>query len=237
MAKGKNHNRKNDDFRIIELRMKIARQYLEGQTQEEVAKDLGLSVASVSNHLKKIREYWLSLMMVDFDEKKSREIAKIDNLERIAFRAWRRSTRPTQTRHVSVKEAIRVEKQRDKDGKEVPGKAPLAKMVPIEKTDDTKETTQAGDPRFLQIIDRCIEKRLKLMGALKEDNGGTNIYLDFGSILKQHSEQQKALPRGDVIENIIASVGTPELSNKERTNGQRLADHNGAEGEGDGEDH
>lgn len=225
MAKGKKDNRKDGDFRLLDLRMKIAHQYMEGYTQQEIAKGVNLSIAAVSNHLQKIREYWLSLMMADFDEKKSREMAKIDHLERIAFRAWKRSTRPTQTRQVSTEQQREVVYPRDKEGKIIKGKAPTVKMVVGKQVDDTKEVTSAGDPRFLQIIDKCIEKRLKIMGALEESSGGTIINLNFGDLLRQ---KQQEPTKGDIIENIIAQVGhrlESEMSNEQGMGGNSKSDN------------
>lgn len=228
MAKGKKHNRKNSDFRVIELRMKIARAYVEGNTQEEIAKKMDMSIASVSKHLSAIRIYWLAIMAADFDQVKSEQLAKIDRLERTAWRAWRRSTRPIATRHVQVERNRAVEYKRNEKGEVDKTKAPTVKMVVSKEIDDTTERTNAGDPRFLQIVDNCIERRLKLMGLLDERNT-TNVYVDFGSLLQQKREEIATKPQGDVIENLIASVG---LEHKEQTNGEPLAESNGSTSEG-----
>lgn len=214
MVKGRAHNKKNKDYILLERRMRVARLYCEGRTQSEIAKAVGIGMGTVSEDLAKIREYWLSLMMVDFDERKSTELAKIDHLEETAWRAWRRSVRPAQTRHVLVERGVRVVQERDKNGQPIKGKAPISKMLPVREVDDTTEKTQAGDPRFLTIIRDCIQDRLKLMGLL-EEKAATNVYLDFGTILQQ-KKQELEHHQGDVIENLIANVGEGGV----QTNGQ-----------------
>jgi hypothetical protein len=238
--KGHKHNKKNADFVLLERRTKVARHYCEGKSQAQIAEIMDLNVMTVNKDLARVREYWLALMMADFDQRKCQELAKIDYLEATAWRAWKRSTRPAQTRHLSVEKGFRVVQKKDRNGQPLRGVAPVSKMMPVREIDDTTEKTQAGDPRFLEIVSDCIDKRLKLMGLL--DDRTANVYLDFSGLFQKKQQELEHRPSGDVIENIIASVGLPV---QEETNGTppqvptgndtgAVADAPGSEGTGTG---
>jgi len=123
-------------------RQRIAGLYLEGKLQADIAEMVGVSQSTVSNDLKAIQQEWLQSSLVDFNEARAREIAKIDKLEREYYAAWQRSCEDAET---VTKKAVQVG---DKERKEA--------------TQTAKG--QAGDPRFLQGVQWCIERRCKLFG-------------------------------------------------------------------------
>jgi len=92
-----------------------------------------------------MQKQWLEATLIDFNEAKAREIAKVDRLEREYWSAWSRSCEDAETITEKGKGAKRAEKP------------------------DTFEMTkqrkgQAGDPRFLGGVQWCIERRIKLFG-------------------------------------------------------------------------
>lgn len=106
-----------------EKRQVIARLYLQGVTQEVIGKKLGMTQPAISQHLTKVREDWRQSAMVDFNERKSIEVAKLDEVERNAYEAWAKSrTGP--------------------DGK----------------------ISGPGNPRFLDVIVKCIQQRKEIFG-------------------------------------------------------------------------
>lgn len=65
--------------------------YLRGKGQYEISDVLGISQATVSRDLKAIQKLWLKSSLIDFNEARAREIAKIDHLECVYWEAWEAS--------------------------------------------------------------------------------------------------------------------------------------------------
>jgi len=132
----------------------IADLYLSGMTMREIGAKLGCSHQKVGANLKKIRKMWLESAIRDFDELKSRELAKIDRIERKAWEAWEKSCGE---RKSTTKEQIR--------------KVLKAGDSPTAVREKLMVQTQnlIGDPRYLEVIARCIERRCKILGLDKTD--------------------------------------------------------------------
>lgn len=122
-------------------RRRISDLYLQGLLQSEIAEQLEVGQATVSRDLKALRDEWLEDSKANFDEAKSRELAKIDRLEREYWQAWGHSCKDAET--------LRQEGD---------PKQPPTKVVKTSKG-------QAGDPRFLQGVQWCIERRCKILGV------------------------------------------------------------------------
>lgn len=139
---------------IAKRRQQVASRYLAGETQWEIAEALGVNQSTVSRDLTHLHGVWQEAGVRDLDEAKGVELAKIDALEREYWQAWRRScaVRESTTRKVA---------RGGRDG----GKAEVI----------TKKDGMVGDPRFLQGVMSCIERRCKLLGIdapIKMRHGG-----------------------------------------------------------------
>lgn len=158
----------------IELdRVEVARLYLRGHSQPEIARlvtearieaveaelkrelhpieqnEHEFSLAMVKYDLGKIREAWRQSALIAFDARIAEELARIDNLEVEYWRAWERSTH---NKEIEVGRIIGTS-----------GGQP-------ERTEAmTRSEGQAGDPRFLQGVAWCIDRRCKLLGLDKPD--------------------------------------------------------------------
>ena len=141
-------NRKPNAARRPDLRLvhreTIAREYLKGRYQHDIAVTLGISLATVKRDLAKIRRLWLESSLRDFDALKAEQLAKIDTVEAEAWAMWSRSCERLVRTSTQEVEATRY-----------PG---LNK-----RTDDEMGT---GDPRYLQIALQCVERRSKLLGLV-----------------------------------------------------------------------
>ena len=124
-------------------RRRIAELYLRGWLQVDIADELGLHQTTISNDLKAIQAEWLESTIVDFDKARARELAKIDDLEREYWCGWQESTKD---REIDIEES-------QAGGKH----GSLDKTV-------HKVEGQVGDPRFLQGVQSCIDRRCKLLG-------------------------------------------------------------------------
>lgn len=81
-------------------------------------------------------------MVRAFDRYKAEQLAKIDAIEKAAWKGWRRSLRPAEKRSAEV--------INDSDGER--------------KKSSKTEEGQAGDPAFLAVMHKCIERRCKILG-------------------------------------------------------------------------
>jgi hypothetical protein len=71
-------------------RAHLAEAYLRGEALHRIAAELGISVASATQDLREIRKAWLKSALIDFNQARSQEIAKIDAVEREFWRTWSR---------------------------------------------------------------------------------------------------------------------------------------------------
>lgn len=128
--------------RTIEIsnrRRVVAEMYLRGVLQANIAIELGVNQSTISRDLKALQKEWLNSALVNIDEAKGKELAKIDNLEREYWDAWKRSQENAETRTTTT------------------GPAGTA-------TEVFKEEGQTGDPRYLEGVYRCINKRCEILG-------------------------------------------------------------------------
>jgi hypothetical protein len=120
--------------------------YLQGWYQNDIvdyiAKNRPYRITRqvVARDLKTIQERWLASSLVDFDSARAESLAKIDELERVAWGEFMASKEPVIKRKT-------------------------AKKVDGQTTEATQEVTLGtGDPRFFETIKWCIERRIKIFG-------------------------------------------------------------------------
>jgi transcriptional regulator with XRE-family HTH domain len=145
-------------MKYTERRKGVATLYLEGWRQTDLAERFGVDQSTISRDLAAIRQEWLDSAVVDFNEAKARELARIDKLEREYWEQYEASKEPLES---TVKEQTGVGDD---------------KRVKAQK----RETSRTGDPRYLAGIQWCIEQRLKIYGvyaAVKTDvtSGGEKL--------------------------------------------------------------
>jgi len=133
---------KNDRVRIAEL-------YIKGVYQSVIAAELGLDQSQISRDLKAIQKQWVENTTLDLDHFKGKEIAKIDHVERVAWADYARSKQ-------EFKSVITKGKKFGKDDK--------GKIIAKDKEQTVKTEERNGDPRFLDVVMKCIERRCKLIG-------------------------------------------------------------------------
>jgi len=121
--------------------------YVRGDSQRTIAERLGdlrayrVSHQTICNDIEAILERWRQATVQNIDELKAQELAKINTIEREAWRAWERS--------IGKSERTLAEKRTgDNFG---------------ERSQIIRETL-IGDPRFLEKIQWCINKRCEILG-------------------------------------------------------------------------
>jgi hypothetical protein len=209
MAKGRKGRSKEQ---ILKDRAEIASCYLQGWTQANIAAKVGLSRQQIGYDLEAIRQEWLQSSLAHFDKKKAEELARIDNLERVAWESFQDSKRVQQT---TLSEQVTGDKgERNK--------------ASIRKVD------QVGDPRFLAEVRWCIQKRCDIIGldhpkkVAPTTPDGRDPYDPYSGLGEILPELQAALDRlgcDPGAENLeqAASLGGPGTA----PTGPRLIDGTG----------
>jgi hypothetical protein len=125
-------------FRTLERRQKVANLYVQGWPQASIAQELRVAQATVCRDLKAIQEEWRRSAVRNFDMQCNLELQKIDRVERESWAAWERSQKPSQQARV--------------------------KGGGNEQAADRVIKNQVGDPRFLELVNKCIAARRALLG-------------------------------------------------------------------------
>src|SRR6185312_3650090 len=128
---------KKQRLQIDERRLKVSELILKSHSQAEIARQLGVTQATVSNDIKKIREMWKDSTIRNFELCASMVLQRLDLIQREAWEAWERSKKPAQSA-VILGEGV---------------------SQPTRKT----LRNQNGDPRYFMIILRCEEARRALL--------------------------------------------------------------------------
>lgn len=133
----------NNKYIIAKRRQEISALYLQGKPQYEIAELVDVNQSQVSRDLKHLKKEWLKSAIRDFDEAKSQELAKIDNLEQEYWDAWEKSK---------------------EDYKQTTKRAKGKNEKTTEKEQIEKNVIVFGDPAFLKGVQWCIDKRCKILG-------------------------------------------------------------------------
>lgn len=123
-------------------RRKIAALYLRGYKQAEIAEEIGVDISTISRDLATMQDEWRAATLMDLDEAKRRELARVDGLELEYWEAWERS----------CEEAVKTTTKRIQGAESARDEASVQKEQRL------------GDPRYLAGVQWCIERRCKLLG-------------------------------------------------------------------------
>lgn len=136
-------------LQIEDRRTRVARLYLQGSTQVEIARELDISQATISSDLNAIRKEWMAQRIEDVDELLLEEFQRLKQVFRDASTGWEQSQLPVETTKIS--------------------------QSPLGKTVEKSIRQQHGDPRYLQTMQRLLETTMKLFGL---DEAGKKLYGD-----------------------------------------------------------
>lgn len=130
--------RQQRHFAAAHRRHQVADLYLQGWSQSAIAQHVQADQSTINRDLKAIQKEWRNSSVRNFDAARELEIRKIDLLEREAWAAWERSKKPSQA----------------------------AVLIGEGSGQQTRKTmkNQNGDPRYLDLVNRCIAQRATLLG-------------------------------------------------------------------------
>ncbi len=187
-------NKQDDDFRVLERRKRVAQMYCEGKTQFEISKATGVTQAMISVDLKTIREAWLATAIMDWDDVKAKELAKLDLVEERMWEAYHRTVGQEVITTKDVKRELReaIKEQPGRSAKrrgkglpppddpswnsdiDGPGRDTDLEMTTVEERENTRTKDIPGNPAYMTIILECIKTRCKILGFLDDKNGANN---------------------------------------------------------------
>ena len=220
---------------LIERKREISELYLQGWVQDDIADKLGISAAQVCQDLKKIREAWQEKVLLNFEERKMVELARIDQLELWATDAWHKSCADAETKTIKVEKAMQVVKKdagsagkgsKDRGKKGMVGSAvPEVKMVPVRRYVEEQRKGQTGNPAFLDRIAWCIETRMRIFGVLEQKHNQVNVLsINWdGLASKPRAAQDDVEEKLLLLEQRAAQVEEAEVVNVDK--GERNGTH------------
>jgi hypothetical protein len=135
----------------IRDRRLIASLYLKGEYQSDIAAQVGISQGQVSKELAVLQADWRASTLIDINEAKARELAKIDALELVYWQAWERSQLDAES------EITKMQGTPPKPNEQNP--------VPAKMETQKRREGQSGNPAFLKGVEWCINKRCEIIGV------------------------------------------------------------------------
>ena len=130
-------NKKQREAHLAE----VATLYLTGQRQDKIAEYLEDSPAQITYDLNELQKRWRASAVANIGEAKGKELAKLDELERVYWDAWARSKQP---------------KEKTRTGRTDGERAVITAFMETEQRD--------GNPAFLDGVFKCIDRRCKILG-------------------------------------------------------------------------
>jgi hypothetical protein len=128
----------------LSRRVRVAELYLQGHRfSPDIARNIGgVHRSTITRDLQIIRKQWAIEMVTKFDEALREEICKIDRVEREAWSAWERSK--------TFREKTKTSRGNKRSGEETSAQIEKENLL--------------GDPRYLERVGWCIDRRCKLLG-------------------------------------------------------------------------
>lgn len=144
--------------------------------------------------IKAIRKEWKKSRQEKFDQHKDYQLAQIEELARAAWDGYERSQRvrdemTTSTSNIETQvgiEEVLDENRSDKEKHDLRGPrgGKLRFTVPATRNTTTRKREQLlGDPRFLLVVDRALERREKLLGLEPPKTVNVNVQKALAELL------------------------------------------------------
>ncbi len=153
-----------------ERRYRVSKLYLGGMSIGEISDREKMTPSEVKAELNVLRRIWLRKATSNVAERKAKELAKLDNLESMAWEAWHHSCENSErlkvftTSRPKSKGSMAMQVLQQKMSKEVIGRS--------------------GNPKYLEMVARCIETRCKILGMFAKDAAVTNnnVFINWDEV-------------------------------------------------------
>jgi hypothetical protein len=142
---------------------RVARLLLKQRSRKEIAAIVGVAPSQVTYDAKQLERLWLEDAKRDIGVVKARELARIDLLEREAWGEWERSKQSSKTvTDVGIEAGAST------------GTRQTVRTQP-----------RLGDPRYLAIVEWCIDLRLRLYGIDAATPFNTSVAMNMGGKINE----------------------------------------------------
>jgi hypothetical protein len=149
---------------------------------DEIPESYTLSRAQVGYDIEFLIKEWLKDAQHDIDRYKAEQLQSINKLEEAAWEGYERSlkvrdvmTRETYDVEVEARVLEELENEITKL-QERTGRARIVKLPGQKKHEKRTREQLLGDPRYLLVIDRCLERRERLFGlAVTKIEGSLSV--------------------------------------------------------------
>lgn len=208
----------------------IAKLYVRGTTQMDMAKMLGVSQGQISSDLRLVLKKWQEERLHDIDRYKNEQLVRINAIEEEMWAAWEKS-----------KTTKKVIINKSKSGEMLDVIDPVTGKMTKQQSDKywragtTEEEPVSGDMQYMNGIMWCVQERAKILGLYApkkvantdptgefESTSAKEILGDIiGGILKRAEPEDKNIVEGELMaldgENgIPVSDDVPELAKRLR---------------------
>lgn len=137
------------------------------------------SLETVKKDIDALLEEWRSTRIEDLDLALQLELERIDTLIKEAWEAWEKS-KENYKKVKAAQEGIPGTPEEDADGNEKP-----SSIVTVKMKQTSEDVVSYGDPRYLEIINRLLIERRKLLGLYKPDQHEVSGDMSFYAMLMQ----------------------------------------------------
>ena len=169
----KNEKKRSEQV-ILYNRRTIARQYLKGRNQEDIAEMVNLTQATVSKEIDALKEQWVRSTEVDFAEAQGAALNKVDAMEQEALNQYKKSKRAKKTTTQKKQPAAMPDNENPEVTSEGEIVAPIiTEYVIVEETIRKEEGT--GDVKWYDQVMKCIDMRLKILGLYNQSSKEPSI--------------------------------------------------------------
>lgn len=194
--------RDRDRELVAELKLKgLTLRQIAARIASDPQRGYTLSLSMISRDLASVRRMWQENAVSQYAEMKARELAKIDAVEREAWKSWDRSLEPRER----TKAGRRQSRRSEDAGGPLPRRENPSGVLQMDSVEVWKEQ-RAGDPRYLDLVANCIDRRCHLFG-LDEP-----IRVRLGNLVDRipwdalTTEQRRRLADGERPEDVIPGM-------------------------------
>jgi hypothetical protein len=169
---------------ILQRRSSVAELYLKGWTQVTIAQHMGVRQPTISSDLAVLHREWRESALRDFDAIRETQLQKLEHLEREAWAAYDRSAGTRHRRRMVARDGVKIS--------------------------EIEQWEEAGDPRYLKIVQDCIAKRCELLDIKAPLRMNLRLTRDT-NVNELSNEDLDAIIRGDFITDEKTNAAVPLL--------------------------
>jgi len=154
------------EAQILDDKVRISKLYLQGKTQNAIAAEIKVSRSQIQYDLKKIFLEWKEERIEVFEDSLLKELNELKLLKSEAWEAWEKSKQD------SEKMTSKTILSKDKNDSKNNANKDTTNVIEVSETIEG----QNPNPKYLDIVFRCIETNLKILCVLpKKENSREDI--------------------------------------------------------------